>query len=316
VAKLRFRLYLSLALVAFPAGDGLLFAQSAAQRQPPASSRRLQGRDGDVVAIKNDDRLTIVRRREGNVRLVFDPSRRSLMLLADYAGSNGEAAPDGLVDVVSLFTELSGEWPLGVRWDGAAVIDEYSTVEGGRRALVISATPAGAIQLGSPVTADYLRIDPTPDLVFTYRGSSVRPGPKLPFDEAERRANDPGFQGTASFGVTGEVRPAPGIFVSPDPAPTAAAPLRVGGDVRQPTKLFDVKPVYPPQARAAGVTGSVIVEITVGTDGAVTDARVLRGIPLLDNAALQAVRQWRYDVTMLNGVPVSIKMIVTVPFRM
>lgn len=116
-------------------------------------------------------------------------------------------------------------------------------------------------------------------------------------------------------GVAASVRTTGGIVVSPEPG-RPGTPLRVGGDIRAPAKLFDVKPVYPQTARAAGVTGNVVVEITIAADGAVADARILRSIPLLDEAALQAVRQWRYDVTLLNGVPVPLTMIVTVPFGM
>ena len=79
-------------------------------------------------------------------------------------------------------------------------------------------------------------------------------------------------------------------------------------------KIKDVKPVYPAIAQAAGVTGSVTIEATIGTDGKVVDATVVRSIPLLDQAALDAVRQWEYMPTMLNGSPVPILMTVTVNF--
>ena len=71
----------------------------------------------------------------------------------------------------------------------------------------------------------------------------------------------------------------------------------------------------PETARNAGISGVVILEITVDIDGTVKDARVLRSIPLLDDAALEAARQWRYEPTMLNGRPVPIVMTVTVPFQ-
>jgi protein TonB len=77
-----------------------------------------------------------------------------------------------------------------------------------------------------------------------------------------------------------------------------------------------VDPVYPPTARAASVQGVVILEIVVGEDGAVADARVLRSIPLLDQAALDAARQWRYEPTLLNGVPTRVIMTATVNFTL
>jgi protein TonB len=64
------------------------------------------------------------------------------------------------------------------------------------------------------------------------------------------------------------------------------------------------------------VQGVVILECTVGTDGKVTDVRVLRGIPLLTEAAMDAVRQWVYEPTVLNGIPVPVIMTVTVNFKL
>ena len=92
--------------------------------------------------------------------------------------------------------------------------------------------------------------------------------------------------------------------------------LRVGGDIKTPLKLKHVSPVYPPIARAANVTGVVIVEVRIGTDGRVEEARVLRSIPLLDQAALDAVRQWEFTPTLLNGQAVPVIMTVTVNFTL
>ena len=102
----------------------------------------------------------------------------------------------------------------------------------------------------------------------------------------------------------------------PPPPPPPAAPVRVGGNIRQPTKVKDVKPVYPAIAQSARVQGVVIIEATIGPNGAVQEAKVLRSIPLLDAAALEAVRQWQFTPTMLNGVPVPVIMTVTVNFTL
>ena len=64
------------------------------------------------------------------------------------------------------------------------------------------------------------------------------------------------------------------------------APVRVGGQIKPPTKVKDVKPVYPAIAQSAGVTGSVTIEATIGEDGKVSDAKVVRSVALLDQAAL------------------------------
>jgi protein TonB len=78
----------------------------------------------------------------------------------------------------------------------------------------------------------------------------------------------------------------------------------------------DVRPVYPPLAIQARVQGVVIVEATIAADGSVASARVLRSVPALDDAALDAVRQWQYTPTLLNGVPVPVIMTVTVQFSL
>ena len=92
------------------------------------------------------------------------------------------------------------------------------------------------------------------------------------------------------------------------------APLRIGGNIRAPRKIKDAKPVYPAIARSAGVSGAVTIEATIGPDGKVTDAKVVRSIPLLDQAALDAVRQWEYTPSLLNGVPVPVLMSITINF--
>jgi protein TonB len=90
--------------------------------------------------------------------------------------------------------------------------------------------------------------------------------------------------------------------------------VRVGGQIRPPIKIKDVAPVYPAIARSARVTGAVTVEATIGEDGKVADARVVKSVPLLDQAALDAVRQWEYRPTLLNGVPVPVVVTVVINF--
>ena len=91
--------------------------------------------------------------------------------------------------------------------------------------------------------------------------------------------------------------------------------VRVGGQIRPPIKIKDVAPVYPAIARSARVTGAVTVEATIGEDGKVADARVVKSVPLLDQAALDAVRQWEYRPTLLNGVPVPVVVTVVINFK-
>ena len=97
---------------------------------------------------------------------------------------------------------------------------------------------------------------------------------------------------------------------------TADGAIRVGGNVRAPIKVKDVKPVYPPEAREARVQGVVIAEVRIEPDGRIGDARILRSIPMLDAAALDAVRQWEFMPTLLNGVAVPVVMTVTIQFSL
>jgi periplasmic protein TonB len=97
---------------------------------------------------------------------------------------------------------------------------------------------------------------------------------------------------------------------------TGSAPLVVGGHVSAPAKLRHVDPVYPELAKRAGVQGKVEIECVIDRDGRVASTRVVRGVPLLDAAALAAVEQWRYRPTLLNGVAVPVLMTVTVHFRL
>jgi len=92
--------------------------------------------------------------------------------------------------------------------------------------------------------------------------------------------------------------------------------LKVGGPVRAPTKVVDVKPEYPEDARAAKIEGVVILGIVIGEDGSVIGTTVLRSIPALDQAAVDAVRQWMFEPTVLNGEPVEIEMAVTINFTL
>jgi protein TonB len=120
-----------------------------------------------------------------------------------------------------------------------------------------------------------------------------------------------GIAGGVVTGVVGGLPEAP-----PPPPPPPAAPVRVGGNIKAPQKIKDVRPVYPPIAQSARVQGVVIIEATIGPDGKVTDAKVLRSVPLLDQAALDAVREWEFTPTLLNGVPVPVIMTVTVNFTL
>jgi protein TonB len=121
-----------------------------------------------------------------------------------------------------------------------------------------------------------------------------------------------GVEGGVPGGVVGGV--VGGLPDAPPPPPVKA--VRVGGDIREPRRVVYVPPVYPTLAVKAAVQGMVIIEATINERGRVTDATVLRSIPILDDSALEAVRQWVYTPTLLNGVPTPVIMVVTVRFTL
>jgi periplasmic protein TonB len=103
------------------------------------------------------------------------------------------------------------------------------------------------------------------------------------------------------------------------PAPvvtTPKGPVRMHSGIKAPDKVVNVTPIYPEIARAARREGMVILEAVIDASGNVTSARVLRGDPLLDQAALDAVQQWKFKPATLNGETIPVVMTVTVQFRL
>jgi periplasmic protein TonB len=145
------------------------------------------------------------------------------------------------------------------------------------------------------------------------------PGPMVSMIEPDSLPTD---EGRAPCLVNCEDSRPDGIGDGPRGAPSAdglpdgtgIATVRPGGDIKPPVRTVYVAPVYPEIARAARVSGIVVLECTIGPSGHVSDVRVLTGHPLLNPAAVEAVRQWRYMATRLNGVPVAVLMTVTVRF--
>lgn len=141
---------------------------------------------------------------------------------------------------------------------------------------------------------------------------------EVPEEITPEESIDMGVEGGAG-GVEGGV---PGGVVGgivgglPDAPPPPVQAVRVGGQIKEPKKLKHVAPIYPDIAKQARVQGVVILECTISPQGKVTDVKVLRGIPLLDQAAIDAVKQWVYTPTLLNGVPVPVIMTVTVNFKL
>ena len=132
---------------------------------------------------------------------------------------------------------------------------------------------------------------------------------------------DTGMAGGVPGGVQGgSVEGVPGGVVGgvvgglPDAKTETKQAVRVGGLIKEPKRLKHVDPVYSEMARKARVQGMVILEFTIDPTGHVGDVRVLRGLPMVDEAAVEAVRQWVYAPTLLDGVPIPVVMAVTLHF--
>lgn len=128
-----------------------------------------------------------------------------------------------------------------------------------------------------------------------------------------------GVPGGAVGGVIGGVVGSVGAAPPPPPPPAAKAPsgpVRVGGKVQEANLIHKVMPQYPPLAKSARVQGTVEFTAIIGKDGTIQQLKLVRGHPLLVNAARQAVEQWRYKPTLLNGQPVDVITDIVVNFTL
>jgi TonB family protein len=299
----------------------LASADLAAQIQ---ATRTIEGRDGDVLVIDGPTRIRVVRRHQAQVRAVHDDGDKWLILMMDVASGPGNPA-DGNVDASYTFSEVSG-WPLPRVWSASATIEEYGLAEGfGRRQGIGLRTESGLVQLMTFVQsgrASDMDAFKDPSAVATVRFRTMNgegsmtsttpttlsiPGTGRSFAATEQRLRE---NATRSARTRGAV---PGV------APVAAGsgymqPFRVGGNVSPPRKILDVAPILPDEARRTGKKGTVRLEIVIGADGRVLGAQAVHSDTVLAEAAINAVRQWRFEVTEINGLAVPISMTVTVVF--
>lgn len=164
-----------------------------------------------------------------------------------------------------------------------------------------------------------VRIEKTTPIEVDQNAAPIEAGTRLteePVAVTSGRASEmPSLIGSVGPGVPGAFAQGPGGVTLTAP-PKVTAPIRPGGDVKPPQRTSYVAPVYPQIAQAAKIEGMVILEAIIDESGVVRDVKVLRSIPLLDKAAIDAVSKWRYTPTRLNGTAVSIIMTVTVMFNL
>jgi len=112
------------------------------------------------------------------------------------------------------------------------------------------------------------------------------------------------------------LKPGAPPMLEPPPPPLRKPSVRMGGVVLESKLIKRVVPEYPDLARRARVSGSVILEVNVDEEGNVYEVKVLSGHTLLQEAAVRAVRQWKYSPTLLNGEPVPVVAMITVVFNL
>ena len=122
-----------------------------------------------------------------------------------------------------------------------------------------------------------------------------------------------GVPGGTMGGVLGSV-----MSSVPSAVPKAATPqrVRVSQGVSQGLLIHKVQPTYPPLARQARIQGSVILQALIGKDGTIQNLHVVSGHPMLTNAALEAVKEWKYKPYYLNGEPVEVETTINVNFSL
>ena len=290
----------------------LAFASVAAAQQPPPRTPPpvgvdISARDGDRIIVDDDARIQIVRRRQASVRTIFSEENRLLIVLVDYS-KPGEF-PDGQGDWAFNFYDVEGTWPLGPRWEALTNIFQYEGDPPAPRGLALE-TAEGLVQL-LPFRRELPAMDRPAAAVLSFRGSSSGARRGLSFAETEVLQLDDYARSKASGGTVSTMIGPPGTGSAPARIGTATVIGGIRGPSGAPRKVRDVAPTYPEAARRANVSGVVILQLTIGTNGAVTDVRVLRSIPLLDAAAIEAAKQWQYEPAP-GTTPVTVT--VSVPF--
>ena len=124
-----------------------------------------------------------------------------------------------------------------------------------------------------------------------------------------------GIAGGSASGVLGGIIGGVGSNLPPPPK-AAPSRIRVGGNVQAASIVRQVMPIYPPIAKTAHISGTVMLHAIIGKDGSVQDLTYMSGPPLLMKSALDAVKQWRYKPTLLNGEPVEVDTTISVVFTL
>jgi len=262
-----------------------------------------------------------------DARKLFPENERLVSMLVGLYSRQGKAAAS-----VAVMEELAALSPTNParHYTVATYYEEivrkgFNLSDGDKRTYVLK---------GIAATDRALALDPMYGDAMAYKNILLRHQMRLETDPARQRILESEANALRTHAMElakqraprASTVPSPSAPPPPPPPPAAPcrpatevfgqAPVRVGGNIRAPTKTRDVRPVYPPAAHVERIQGVVIIEAYVDSDGRVAQACVLRSIPLLDQAAIDAVAQWEFTPTLLNGLPVPVVMTVTVNFTL
>lgn len=220
--------------------------------------------------------------------------RRSLVVMWRTDLESRETGERSVVYIVSEFTEgvglsQSGSVKKGEKWTASLYRDW--------------------VQASQDTTIEKPKVAPQP--VAGGEGQPVEPeGSPRPVSDGDTESNGVPVSPSSEAAALSKTEPA-SVPSEPD------EPLTVGGDVKEPVEISRVPPAYPEAARKARLQGIVTVRGVITREGTVQSAQVLSGVaPLLDNAALRAFEQWKYQPATLNGKPVPVYLTATMTFRL
>jgi protein TonB len=235
-------------------------------------------------------------RAESASPAIISPVTNSVAAAAAAVGNTNSSAASAPVNQYA-------QQPVAAPASAAAVNSPVSNVH------VIEPAPASgnrAPQISAPMNQKSAKTMPDMSATLTAHPVSAQRASSVDADAA------PTVGGGSS--ISGELEQmASAADVAPPPAP--APPVKIGGDVHAPQLLSSVMPIYPPMARSSGIVGNVVVQASISATGAVVSTKVISGPAVLRQAAVDAMRRWKYRPATLNGLPVSVEVTVTMAFH-
>lgn len=195
---------------------------------------------------------------------------------------------------------------------GGTLIEVYLPPPGGDPSGDPNHTRTGSSDAPVPIRVRKPRFQLSDSPLLTY-------GDPKPVNDLLDADWDPGSGDAIPWGVPGGIgKPGQGIpnGIGIGGPPPPNEPVRIGGKVRPPQPVRQVRPDYPRIAQQANIEGVVIFDAVLGVDGRVRQLTITKGHPLLQKAARKAVMQWVYQPTYLNGRPVAVRMNITIKFRL